>query len=54
MKERQKTTIELDAALWRRAKIRALETGQDLRDVIALALERYLEVEPAAKETVHR
>ena len=37
-----KITIRLPRALVRAAKIRAVETDQDLQDVVRLALEAYL------------
>ena len=37
-----KTTVDLPAALWRRAKIAAMDERADLRDVIIRALEAYL------------
>jgi hypothetical protein len=38
-----KTTVELPADLWRAAKIRAMDERIDLRSVLILALERFLE-----------
>jgi hypothetical protein len=40
--EKRKTTVELPTALWRAAKIRAMDEGGDLRSVIIAALEAYL------------
>jgi hypothetical protein len=37
-----KTTVDLPAALWRRAKIAAMDERSDLRDIIIRALEVYL------------
>ena len=37
-----KTTVDLPVALWRRAKIAAMDERTDLRDVIIRALEAYL------------
>lgn len=37
-----KTTVLLPEALWRAAKIRAVEERRDLRDVIIAALAAYL------------
>lgn len=37
-----KTTVDLPEALWRRAKIRAMDERTDLRRVIIAALEAYL------------
>lgn len=39
---RIKTTIGLPEPLWKRARIRAVEEGRDLQDVVASALEAYL------------
>jgi hypothetical protein len=41
-----KTTIYLPAALKLRARLHAVRTGQDLQDVIAAALPRYLADQP--------
>ena len=38
----RKTSVELPAALWKEAHIRAMDEGRDLKDVIASALELYL------------
>ena len=37
-----KTTVELPEAVWRAAKIRAMDDRTDLRSVIIRALESYL------------
>lgn len=37
-----RTTLELPEALWRAAKMKAVEDRSDLRTVIMAALERYL------------
>ena len=37
-----KTSVWLPGALWKRAKVRALEGRVDLRDVVVAALEAYL------------
>lgn len=37
-----KTSVWLPAALWKRAKVRAIDERVDLRDVIIAALEAYL------------
>lgn len=37
-----KTTVDLPEALWRAAKIRAMDERMDLRSVIIAALEAYL------------
>jgi hypothetical protein len=44
-----KTTIDLPQALWRAAKIRAMDDGRDLRSVIIRALELYLKTKRKAK-----
>lgn len=41
-----KTTIDIPDALYRRAKIRAVETGRTLKDVVLSSLER--ELSPAS------
>ena len=41
-----KTTIDLPEALWREAKIRALDEGSDLRAVVIAALEGFLKTKP--------
>ncbi|MFZ2064023.1 MAG: hypothetical protein WAU82_23645 [Candidatus Binatus sp.] len=40
--ETKKTSVELPAALWKAAHVRAMDEGRDLKDVIASALELYL------------
>jgi hypothetical protein len=42
----KKTSLQLPPALWRAAKVRALDEGTDLRTVIIRALEAYLRTEP--------
>lgn len=37
--EKAKLTVEVPKELWRRAKMRAVETDRDLRDVVIEALE---------------
>ncbi len=37
-----KTTLLMPEDLWKAAKIRAVEEGRDLRDVLLAALVRYL------------
>jgi hypothetical protein len=37
-----KTTIDLPQPLWRKAKVRAIEEGSDLRSVVIRALDAYL------------
>lgn len=37
-----KTTLLMPVALWKRAKVRALDERRDLRDVLLDALRRYL------------
>jgi hypothetical protein len=41
-----KTTVELPGALWREAKIRAVDDRVDLRTVFIRALEQYLGLSP--------
>jgi hypothetical protein len=42
MGEMAKTTIRLPAALFKKAKYHAVDTGRDLQDIIADALAAYL------------
>ena len=37
-----KTTVALAESLWKRARIRAIEEGVDLQDIVSRALELYL------------
>jgi hypothetical protein len=37
-----KTTVDLPRALWREAKVRAMDEGTDLRQIIIAALGAYL------------
>jgi hypothetical protein len=41
-----KTTIDIPDALYRRAKIRAVETGRTLKDLVLKSLERELDPGP--------
>lgn len=41
--ETVRTTLVMPVALWRRAKVRALDERRDLRDVLLDALRRYLD-----------
>ena len=41
-----KTTVDLPEALWRAAKIRAVDERKDLRQVVISALEQYLQMKP--------
>jgi hypothetical protein len=43
-----RTTLVVPAALWKRAKVRAMHEGRDLRDVLLDALRAYLAT-PVAK-----
>jgi hypothetical protein len=45
-----KTTVDLPEALWRAAKVRAIEEGADLRRIIITALNRYLKRKPTKEE----
>lgn len=45
--DRVKTTLWLPRPLWRKAKIRAIDDGTDLRSVVIEALERYLKTKGA-------
>jgi hypothetical protein len=42
-KSRMKTTIEIPEPLYKKAKIRAVETGQTLRQLVLASLERELD-----------
>ncbi len=44
-----KTTIELPHALYRAAKIHALDTGTNLRALVIAALEAYMKANPTPK-----
>ena len=37
-----KTTVDLPVALWRKAKVRAMDERTDLRQIVIVALEAYL------------
>ncbi len=45
-----KTTIEIPEPLYKKAKIRAVETGQTLRQIVLRSLERELEGPPTVAE----
>lgn len=45
-----KTTIDIPESLYKRAKIRAVEHGQTLRQLVLISLERELEAPKSAKE----
>jgi len=45
-----KTTVDLPEALWRKAKIRAMDERTDLRQVVITALEAYLKAKPMRRE----
>ncbi|MDH4410419.1 MAG: hypothetical protein QE273_12455 [Verrucomicrobiales bacterium] len=48
-----KTTIDIPEALYKRAKIRAVETGQTLKQIVLTSLEKELSPQTAvAEETV--
>jgi hypothetical protein len=38
-----RTTLDLPVALWKAAKVRAMDERRDLRDVLLAALRAYLE-----------
>jgi hypothetical protein len=46
----QRTTVDLSKDLWKRAKIRAMDEGTDLKSVITAALEAYLKTKIAPKK----
>jgi hypothetical protein len=48
--ERVKTTVGLERSLWEKARIRAVQEGRDLQDVIADALTAYLRTPVVRKE----
>ena len=39
-----KTSIEIEDSLWKRAKVHCVMQGIDLKDLIAIALDRYLDM----------
>ncbi len=41
-----KTTVDLPEALWKAAKIRAMDERTDLRSVIIAALEQHIKTKP--------
>jgi len=41
-----KTTIDIPESLYKKAKIRAVETGRTLKDLVLTSLERELEIGP--------
>ena len=45
-----KTTVDLPDALWRAAKVRAIDEGTDLRRVIIASLEQYLKRKSTKRE----
>jgi predicted DNA binding CopG/RHH family protein len=45
-----KTTIRVEAPLWRRARIRALQEGIPVQDLVRRAIEVYLQTKPSRKE----
>jgi hypothetical protein len=45
-----KTTVDLPEALWRMAKVRAIEEGADLRRIIITALNHYLKRKATKQE----
>ena len=45
-----KTTIDIPESLYKKAKIRAIERGQTLKQIVLTSLERELEVPPAFSE----
>jgi uncharacterized protein YggE len=47
---RVKTTIDIPEALYKKAKIRAIERGQTLKQIVLNSLERELESPPAVEE----
>jgi hypothetical protein len=44
-----KTTVDLPEAVWRAAKIRAMDERTDLRSVIISALEAYFKTKPKGR-----
>lgn len=49
--KRIKTTVALDEALWKRARMRAIEESRDLQDIVADALVAYLRTPVSRKES---
>ena len=46
-----KTTIDIPDALYKRAKIRAVETGQTLKQIVLVSLSKELEPDSASPES---
>ena len=46
MEDLVQVTVRIPRALWKRAKVRAVEEERDLRDVVMESLERYLGEKP--------
>lgn len=46
-----KTTIDIPDSLYKRAKIRAVETGQTLKQIVLVSLSKELESDSAAPES---
>jgi hypothetical protein len=42
-----RTSLDMPAALWKRAKVRAMDERRDLRDVLLAALRAYLKHPPS-------
>ncbi|MDN5941274.1 MAG: hypothetical protein L0H94_05260 [Nitrospira sp.] len=45
-----KTTVNLPDAIWRAAKVRAIDEGTDLGRVVLAALTQYLKQKPTKRE----
>jgi hypothetical protein len=45
-----KTTVDLPEALWRKAKVRAMDERTDLRQVVIAALESHLKPKPTRRQ----
>lgn len=45
-----KTTVDIPEALYKKAKIRAVERGQTLKQIVLASLERELEAVPGGEE----
>ena len=48
-----KTTIDIPDALYKKAKIHAVESGRTLKDLVLSSLERELDAPPVVKEKSH-
>jgi hypothetical protein len=45
-----KTTVRIPRALWKDARVRALDEGRDFQEIVADALKQYLKTTPRRRE----